>query len=89
MENLRLRDFLGNRLDMYRFFACPWCREPRSDREKPLEGSALVMALKRAVFYRMPESARALCNIVSLTAAKTSRMFDVSVAWVRLSSVVS
>ena len=34
--------------------------------------------------YRMPESARALCRIVSLTAAKTSRMFDVSVAWVRL-----
>ena len=34
--------------------------------------------------YRMPESARALCRMVSLTAAKTSRMFEVSVAWVRL-----
>ena len=38
----------------------------------------------RGAVYRMPESARALCSIVSLTAAKTSRMFDVSVAWVRL-----
>ena len=32
----------------------------------------------------MPESLRALFRIVSLTAANTSRMFDVSVAWVRL-----
>ena len=35
--------------------------------------------------YRIPESLRAFCKIVSLTAAKTNRMFDVSVAWVRLS----
>jgi hypothetical protein len=34
--------------------------------------------------YRMPESFNAFCSIVSLTAAKTSRMFDVSVACVRL-----
>jgi hypothetical protein len=34
--------------------------------------------------YKMPESFKAFCNIVSLTAAKTSRMFDVSVACVRL-----
>ena len=34
--------------------------------------------------YRMPESLSAFCSIVSLTAAKTSRMFDVSVACVRL-----
>jgi hypothetical protein len=34
--------------------------------------------------YKMPDSARALCRMVSLTAAKTSRMLDVSVAWVRL-----
>ena len=34
--------------------------------------------------YRMPESAKALCKIVSLTAAKTSRIFDVSVACVKL-----
>lgn len=33
--------------------------------------------------YRMPESLRAFCSIVSLTAAKTSRMFEVSVACVR------
>lgn len=32
----------------------------------------------------MPESLSAFCNIVSLTAAKTRRMFDVSVACVRL-----
>lgn len=32
----------------------------------------------------MPESAKALWRMVSLTAAKTSRMFEVSVAWVRL-----
>lgn len=30
--------------------------------------------------YKMPESFKAFCNIVSLTAAKTSRMFVVSVA---------
>ena len=34
--------------------------------------------------YRMPESFKAFCRIVSLTAAKTKRIFDVSVAWVRL-----
>lgn len=32
----------------------------------------------------MPESAKALWRMVSLTAAKTSRMFEVSVACVRL-----
>jgi hypothetical protein len=32
----------------------------------------------------MPESFSAFCSIVSLTAAKTSRMLDVSVACVRL-----
>jgi hypothetical protein len=32
----------------------------------------------------MPESLSAFCSIVSLTAANTSRMFDVSVACVRL-----
>ena len=32
----------------------------------------------------MPESARALCSMVSFTAAKTSRIFEVSVACVRL-----
>jgi hypothetical protein len=32
----------------------------------------------------MPESLRAFCKIVSFTAAKTKRMFVVSVAWVRL-----
>ena len=34
--------------------------------------------------YNIPESLRAFCNIVSLTAAKTSRMLEVSVACVRL-----
>ena len=34
--------------------------------------------------HKMPESASALWRIVSLTAAKTSRIFEVSVAWVRL-----
>jgi hypothetical protein len=32
----------------------------------------------------MPESFKAFCRIVSLTAAKTRRMLVVSVAWVRL-----
>ena len=35
-------------------------------------------------YYRMPESLSALLRMVSLTAAKTNRMFDVSVACVRL-----
>jgi hypothetical protein len=34
--------------------------------------------------YRIPESRSAFCNIVSLTAAKTKRMFPVSVACVKL-----
>lgn len=34
--------------------------------------------------YRMPESLSAFCSIVSFTAAKTRRMFEVSVACVRL-----
>lgn len=34
--------------------------------------------------HRIPESRSALFNIVSLTAANTSRIFDVSVACVRL-----
>jgi hypothetical protein len=34
--------------------------------------------------HSMPESFSAFCSMVSLTAAKTSRMFDVSVACVRL-----
>jgi hypothetical protein len=34
--------------------------------------------------HRMPESFSAFCSIVSFTAAKTRRMFDVSVACVRL-----
>lgn len=33
----------------------------------------------------MPESFSAFCNMVSFTAAKTSRMFEVSVACVKLS----
>lgn len=37
--------------------------------------------------HNMPVSANALCNIVSFTAAKTNRMFDVSVAWVRLGNI--
>lgn len=35
--------------------------------------------------HNMPESLSAFCSIVSLTAANTSRIFDVSVACVRLS----
>jgi hypothetical protein len=34
--------------------------------------------------YEIPESLSAFCRIVSLTAAKTSRMFLVLVAWVTL-----
>jgi hypothetical protein len=34
--------------------------------------------------YSIPESLSAFCRIVSLTAAKTSRMFFVFVAWVTL-----
>jgi hypothetical protein len=35
------------------------------------------------LFYRMPESFKAFCNIVSFTAANTSRIFVVSVACVK------
>ena len=38
----------------------------------------------RGSAHNMPESASALWRIVSLTAAKTRRMFEVSVAWVKL-----
>ncbi len=37
---------------------------------------------------RIPESRRAFCSIVSFTAANTSRIFDVSVACVRLLTLV-
>lgn len=37
----------------------------------------------------MPESLSAFCNIVSFTAANTSRIFEVSVACVRLRRSVS
>ena len=48
----------------------------------------LVDSLKDAFQgYRMPESLSAFCNIVSFTAAKTNRMFDVSVACVKLQIV--
>ena len=40
--------------------------------------------IRKIVAHRMPESANALWRIVSLTAAKTRRIFDVSVACVRL-----
>lgn len=38
--------------------------------------------------YNMPESFKAFCSMVSLTAAKTSRMLEVSVACVRLGGSV-
>ena len=37
----------------------------------------------------MPESLSALLRMVSFTAAKTSRMLEVSVAWVKLHRLVS
>lgn len=40
-----------------------------------------------AANHSIPESFSAFCNIVSFTAAKTSRIFDVSVACVRLDGV--
>lgn len=39
--------------------------------------------------YNIPESFKAFCSIVSLTAAKTSRMLEVSVACVRLTRSVT
>ena len=41
-------------------------------------------SITRSWYHKIPESFSAFCRIVSLTAAKTRRMFDVSVAWVRL-----
>jgi hypothetical protein len=40
--------------------------------------------MHRDATQRIPESLRAFWSIVSLTAANTSRIFEVSVAWVRL-----
>jgi len=40
-----------------------------------------------SVNHNMPESFKAFCKIVSFTAAKTSRMFVVSVACVKLEMV--
>jgi len=40
-----------------------------------------------SVNHNMPESFKAFCRIVSFTAAKTSRMFVVSVACVKLQMV--
>ena len=44
----------------------------------------VVQDLKMGTNYRIPESVKALCRMVSLTAANTRRMFEVSVACVRL-----
>lgn len=41
----------------------------------------------RGSAHSMPESASALWRIVSLTAAKTRRIFEVSVAWVKLQNL--
>jgi len=41
-------------------------------------------AVRQWMSYNMPESLSALCKIVSLTAANTRRIFEVSVACVRL-----
>lgn len=54
--------------------------------ESAICGKARVSAEGVAKDHKMPESLSAFCRIVSLTAAKTSRMFDVSVACVRLVS---
>ncbi len=58
----------------------------------PLDNNSMLRINKHCLwrmpnvsaFQRMPESLRALFNIVSLTAAKTRRMFEVSVACVKL-----
>lgn len=44
----------------------------------------VTMLAWKGFAHSMPESAKALWRMVSLTAAKTSRMFEVSVACVRL-----
>lgn len=44
----------------------------------------MTTAALNALVYRMPESRSAFVRMVSFTAAKTSRIFVVSVAWVRL-----
>lgn len=51
--------------------------------ESAICGKARVGAEGVVMDHKMPESLSAFCKIVSLTAAKTSRMFDVSVACVR------
>lgn len=43
---------------------------------------------KECTPYKIPESIKAFCKMVSLTAAKTNRMLVVSVAWVRLEATV-
>jgi len=45
---------------------------------------AMVVRGKIMLHQSMPESLSALFRIVSFTAAKTRRMLDVSVAWVKL-----
>lgn len=43
-----------------------------------------MIDIRRFLHQSIPESFKAFCKMVSLTAAKTSRMFEVSVACVRL-----
>lgn len=50
--------------------------KPQTEQRKKVEISVR--------YYRIPESLSALLSMVSFTAAKTNRMFDVSVACVRL-----
>lgn len=66
---------------------CPWKgidgqRVDKTASRKGIryDGASQGDAARRFPPHKMPESFKAFCNIVSLTAAKTSRMFVVSVA---------
>ena len=61
---------------------CSSCTQGRHPCSNPR--SVKITRVMGSLNHNIPESFSAFCNIVSFTAAKTSRMFVVSVACVRL-----
>jgi len=56
------------------------CAKPKKDQNRKIAPLFIKSFVTLGLTQRIPESLRAFCKIVSLTAAKTSRILDVSVA---------
>jgi hypothetical protein len=85
-ERLVFRDFLGWYANWWVDFDVTRLRVTGSGKELAYV-DLMTWAILRGGYafnYKIPESLRAFCRMVSLTAANTRRIFDVSVACVKL-----